>query len=124
MQTKITTYAFDQLCKSRSSKGSKYSGSSSRTSNDSDHSEKQRLLAIQNENKVTCNLELLKIKQKLEEAEANEQLKQAKEKNATVEFTPVSHLEITDVINELPNVDNEPNVCHSSSYFVPRNIPK
>ena len=33
-QTEIATYAFDQLCKSRSSKGSKYSGSSSRTSND------------------------------------------------------------------------------------------
>ena len=39
-QTEITTYAFDQLCKSRSSKVSKNSGSSSRTSNDSDHSEK------------------------------------------------------------------------------------
>ena len=124
MQTEITTYAFDQLCKSRSSKGSKYSGSSSRTSHDSDRFEKHRLLAIKNENKVTCNLELLKIKQKLEEAEANEQFKQAKEKCAPVEVTPVSHLEITDVINEWPNVDNEPNVHHSTSYFVPRNIPK
>ena len=38
-QTEIKTYAFDQLCKLRSSKGSKYSGSSSRISNDSDHSE-------------------------------------------------------------------------------------
>ena len=46
----------------RSSKGSKYSGSSSTTLNDSDHSEKQRLLAIQNENRARCNLELLKIK--------------------------------------------------------------
>ena len=63
-QTKITTYAFDQLCKSRSSKGSRYSSSSPRTSNDSDHSEKQRLLAIQYENRVTSNLELLKMKLK------------------------------------------------------------
>ena len=30
-QTETTTWAFDQLCKSRSSKDSKYSGSSSRT---------------------------------------------------------------------------------------------
>ena len=86
-QTEITTYAFDQLCKSRSSKGSKYSGSSSRTSNDSDHSEKQWLLAIQNENRATCNLELLKMKRKLDEAEANEQLKQTKQKRALLEVT-------------------------------------
>ena len=78
-QTEITTYAFDQLCKSRSSKGSKYQGSPSRTSNDSEHSEKQRLLAIQNENRATRYLEFLRMKKKLEEAEANEQLKQAKE---------------------------------------------
>ena len=77
-QTEITTYAFDQLCKSRSSKGSKYLVSSSRALNDSDHSEKQRLLAIQNKNRATRNIELLKIKQKLEKAEANEQLKQVK----------------------------------------------
>ena len=123
-QTKITTYAFDQICKSWFSKDSKYSGSSSRISNDSDHSEKQRLLAIQNENRATHNIELLKMKQKLEEAEANEQVKQAKEKRALVEVTSVSHSELTDVINELPNIDNEPKVCHSFSYFVPRNIPK
>ena len=48
----ITTYAFDQLCKSKSSNGSKYSGSSSRTSNDTGHSEKQRLLAIQHETEL------------------------------------------------------------------------
>ena len=83
-QTEMKTYAFDQLCKLRSSKGSKYSGSSSRISNDSDHSEK-RLLAIQNENRAACNFELLKMKQKLKEAEANEQLKQATEKHALVE---------------------------------------
>ena len=123
-QTKITTYAFDQLCKSRSSKGSKYSGSSPRTSNDSDRSEKQRLLAIQNENRATRNLELLKMKPKHEEAEANEQLKQAKEKRALVEVTSVSHSELAYVMNELPNINNEPNVRHSSYYFVPRNIPK
>ena len=123
-QTEITTYAFDQLCKSRSSKGSKYSGSISRTSNDSDRSEKQRLLAVQNENRATRNLELLKMKQKLEEAEANEQIKQAKEKRALVEVTSVSHSELADAMNELPNIDNEPKVRHSSSYFVPRNIPK
>ena len=123
-QTEIITYAFDKLCKSRSSEGSKYSGSFSRTSNDSDHSEKQRLLASQNENRVTRNLELLKMKPKLEEAEANEQLKQAKEKRALVEVTSVSHWELADEMNELPNIDNEPKVRHSSSYFVPRNIPK
>ena len=61
-----------------SSKGSKYPGSSSRTSNDSDHSEKQRLLVIQNENRATRNPELLKMTQKLEEAEADEQIKQAR----------------------------------------------
>ena len=38
-QTEIKTYVFDQLSKSRSSKGSKYSGSSTRTSNDFDHTE-------------------------------------------------------------------------------------
>ena len=38
-QTEIKTYVFDQLCKSRSSKGSKYSGSSTRTFNDFDHKE-------------------------------------------------------------------------------------
>ena len=123
-QTQITTYAFNQLCKSWSSKGSEYSGSSSRTSNDSDHSEKQRLLAIQNENMATRNFELLKMNQKLEEAATNEQLKQAKEKCALVEVTSVSHLEVTDVVNELSNIDNEPKVRHSSSYFVPRNVPK
>ena len=123
-QTEITTYAFDQLCKWRSSNGSKYSGSSCRAWNDSDHSEKQRLLVIQNENRATRNLELLKKKQKLEEAEDNEQLKQAKEKRARVEVTSVSQLELTDVINELPNIDNEPKVRHSSSYFFPRNVSK
>ena len=64
------------------------------------------------------------MKQKLEEPEANEQLKQAKEKRALVEVTSVSLSELTDVINELSNIDNEPKVRHSSSYFVPRNIPK
>ena len=57
---------------------------------DSDHWEKQRLLAIQNENRAARNLELLKMKQKFEEPEANEQLKQAKEKRALVEVTSVS----------------------------------
>ena len=56
-QTEITSSAFDQLCKSRSSKSSKYSGPSSRNSNDSDHLEKQRLLAIQNGNRATRNLQ-------------------------------------------------------------------
>ena len=55
-QTEIATSAFDQLCKSRSSKSSKYSGPSPRNSNDSDHLEKQRLLAIQNGNRATRNL--------------------------------------------------------------------
>ena len=64
------------------------------------------------------------MKQKLEETEANEQLKQAKGKRALVEVASVSHPELTDEINELPNIDNEPKVRHSSSYFVPRNIPK
>ena len=63
-QTEITTYTLDQLCKWRSSKGSKYSGSSSRTSNNSDHSQKQKLWAIENENRATRNLELLKMKTK------------------------------------------------------------
>ena len=63
------------------------------------------------------------MKQKLEETEANEQLKQAKKKSVQVKVTPVSHSELT-VINELPNIDNEPKVRHSSSYFVPGNIPK
>ena len=85
-QTKITTYTFDKLSKSSSPKGSKYSDSSSRTSNDSGHSEKQSLLAIQNENRARCNLELLKIKQKLKKAEANEELKQAKEKCASSSY--------------------------------------
>ena len=98
-QTEITTYAFDQLCKSGPSKDSKYLVSSSRTSNDSDHSEKHRLLAIQNENRATRNLELLKMKQKFKEPEANEQLKQVKEKRALAEVTPFSHLELTDVRN-------------------------
>ena len=123
-QTEITIYTFNQLCKWRSSKGSKSSGSSSRTSNDSYHSKKQRLLAIQNENRATRNLELSKMKQKLKEAEANEQLKQTKEKRSLVEVTSVSHLEITDVINKLPNIDNEHNVPYRSSYFIPRNIRK
>ena len=39
-QIEITTYAFDQLCKLRFSKRSKYLRSSSRTSKYSDHSEK------------------------------------------------------------------------------------
>ena len=39
------------------------------------------------------------MKQKLEEAEANGQLKQVKEKRALAEVTPVSHLELTDVRN-------------------------
>ena len=55
------------------------------------------------------------MKLKLKEAEANEQLKQAKEKHALVEVTSVSHSELADVINELPNIDNEPKVHHSSS---------
>ena len=67
---------------------------------------------------------MLKKKQKLKEAEDNEQLKQAKEKRALVEVTSVSQLELTDVINELPNIDNEPKVRHSSSYFFPRNVSK
>ena len=62
------------------------------------------------------------MKEKLDEAEANEQLEQTKEKHAQVEFTSVSHSELTDLITELPNVDNEPKVRHSSSYFVPRKI--
>ena len=119
-QTEIITYAFDQLCKSRSSKGSKYSSSSSRTSNDSDHSEKQRLLTIQNENRATRNFELLKMKQKIEEVEANERLKQAKEKRALVEVTSVSHSELADVMNELPNIDNKPKVCHNSYLLCPK----
>ena len=123
-QTKTTIYVFDQLCKSRSSKGSKYSGLSSITSNDSDRSEKQRLLAIHNENRATRNFELLKMKEKLKEVESNEQLKQANEKRALLEVTSVSNSELEDVMNELPNIDNEPKVRHSSSYFVPRNIPK
>ena len=123
-QTKTTIYVFDQLCKSRSSKGSKYSGSSSRTSNDSDRSEKQRLLAIHNEDRATRNFELLKMKKKLKEVESNEQLKQANEKRVLLEVTSVSNSELEDVMNELPNIDNEPKVRHSSSYFVPRNIPK
>ena len=64
------------------------------------------------------------MKQNLEEPEANEQLKQAKEKRALVEVTSVILSELTDVINELSNIDNEPKVRHSSSYFVPRNVPK
>ena len=64
------------------------------------------------------------MKQKLEEAEVNEKLKQAKVKRALVEATSISHSELADVINELPNIDNEPKVRHSSSYFVPRNITK
>ena len=124
-KAEITAYAFEKLCKLRSSKGSRYSDSSFRTSNDSDISEKQRLLAIQNENKPT-SLELLKMKQKLEEAEANEQFKQAKEKRSLVAITPVRHSELEWLllvnVNELPNTDNEPNVRHS--YFVQRNIPK
>ena len=40
------------------------------------------------------------MKQKLKEAEANEQLKQAKEKRAQVEVTPVSQSELTEVIND------------------------
>ena len=64
------------------------------------------------------------MKKKLEEAEANEQLKQAKEKSALVEFTSFSHSELTDVRNELPNIDNEPKIRHSSSYFFSRNISK
>ena len=90
---RLTSYAFDQLRKSRSSKCSKYSGSFSRRSNASDHSEKQSLLATQSENKATHNLKLLKVKQKLKETEANEQLKQAKEKCSPVEVTPVSYSE-------------------------------
>ena len=66
------------------------------------------------------------MKQKLEEAEANEQFKQAKEKRSLVAITPVRHSELEWLllvnVNELPNTDNEPNVRHS--YFVPRNIPK
>ena len=124
-KAEITAYAFEKLCKLRSSKGSRYSDSSFRTSNDSDISEKQRLLAIQNENKPT-SLELLKMKQKLEEAEANEQFKQAKEKRSLVAITPVRHSELEWLllvnVNELPNTDNEPNVRHS--YFDQRNIPK
>ena len=92
-KAEITAYAFEKLCKLRSSKGSRYSDSFFRTSNDSDISEKQRLLAIQNENKPT-SLELLKMKQKLEEAEANEQFKQAKEKRSLVAITPVRHSEL------------------------------
>ena len=64
------------------------------------------------------------MKQKLKEVEADEKLKQAKEKLALVEVFPVSHSELTDVINELPSIDNELKVCHSASNFVPRNIPK
>ena len=52
---------------------------------------------------------MLKLKQKLKEAEANEHLKQAKEKHALVEVTSVSHSELKDVMNELPNIDNDPN---------------
>ena len=55
-QTEITTSAFDQLCKLRSSKSSKYSGPFPRNLNDSDHLEKQRLLAIQNGNRATRNI--------------------------------------------------------------------
>ena len=50
------------------------------------------------------------MKQKLEEVQANEKFKQAKEKHALVEVTPVSHSELRDLINELPNTDNEPKV--------------
>ena len=41
-----------------------------------------------------------------------------------VEVASVSHSELTDAMNELPNIDNEPKVRHSSSYFVPINILK
>ena len=92
-QAEITAHAFEKLSKLRSSKGSRYSDSSFRTSNDSDISEKQSLLAIQNENKPT-SLELLKMKQKLEEAEAVEQFKQTKEKRSLVAITPVRHSEL------------------------------
>ena len=64
------------------------------------------------------------MKEKLKEVESNEQLKQANEKRALLEVTSVSNSELEDVMNELPNIDNEPKVRHSSSYFVPRNIPK
>ena len=67
---------------------------------------------------------MLKIRQKLEEAEANEKLTKAKEKRALAEVTPVKHSELTDVMNEWPDIDNEPRVRHSFSYFAPRNIPK
>ena len=43
---------------------------------------------------------MLKIRQKLEEAEANEKLTKAKEKRALAEVTPVRHSELTDVMNE------------------------
>ena len=66
-QTKIIISTFDQLWKSRSSKDSKYPGSSFRAINDSDISKKLRILAIQNENRATHNLELRKMKQKLED---------------------------------------------------------
>ena len=41
-----------------------------------------------------------------------------------MQVTSASHSELTDVMNELPNIDKEPKVRHSSSYFVPGNIPK
>ena len=64
------------------------------------------------------------MKQKLEEAEANEQLKQAKEKHTLADITSISQSELADLMNELPNIDKEPKIRHSSSSFVPRNISK
>ena len=45
------------------------------------------------------------MKQNFKEAEANEQLKKAKEKRALVEVTSISQSELTDVMNETRNID-------------------
>ena len=125
-QSEITTYAFEQLFQSRLSKGSKYSGSSSKHSSDSSTSEKEKILAVQKENRAKRNLELLKMKQKLEEAEATEQIIRAKEQRELAEASSISQSELASIMKSRPeqlNVLDNNKVRQSSSYFVPRNIP-
>ena len=86
-QSTVSEYAFDQLYGSTLNKMKKSGSACSSKSDDSKTSQKsQRLLAIQNENRAKRNLELLKKRQQLEEAEATEEYIRAIEKREIVQL--------------------------------------
>ena len=67
VQSQAITYALEKLLQVKVSKGSKSSDTSSKQSNYSSSSEREKMLATIKENSTKCNFELLKKKQNTEE---------------------------------------------------------